>query len=100
MSNYAQKVFLLVCIALVFQGDVQAQTSRQKNMMACNSRMGNVTLQWVKIQHVKALKLPAKKGTAKLPLKYTVYTVNSPALKKYMMSLKVKPGNIVLHCKC
>jgi hypothetical protein len=87
---------MLVVVTLVFQGIIQAQTSRQKNVAVCNSRMGKIALQWVKIQHVSALKLPAKKGTAKLPLKYTVYTVNSPALKKYMMSLKAKPGNIVL----
>jgi hypothetical protein len=87
---------MLVLVTLVFQGIIQAQTSRQKNVTVCNSRMGKIALQWVKIQHVSALKLPAKKGTAKLPLKYTVYTVNSPALKKYMMSLKAKPGNIVL----
>lgn len=96
MPDYSKKLLLLVCVTLVFQGNIPAQTSRQKNNVACTSRMGNVTLQWVNIQHVKPLKLPAKKGTAKLPLKYTVYTVNSLALKKYMMSLKVKPGNIVL----
>lgn len=75
---------------------MQAQTGRQKNVVVCNSRMGNIALQWMKIQPGSTLKLPAKKGTAKLPLKYTVYTVNNLALKKYMMSLKVKPGNIVL----
>jgi hypothetical protein len=96
MPNHFQKLLLLVLVAFIFQGNVQAQTSQQKSIMACNGRIGNVELQWVKIQNVKSLKLPAKNGTAKLPLKYTVFTVNGPALKKYMMSLKAKPGNIVL----
>lgn len=95
MPNHFPKLLLSVFVVLVFQGNVHAQTNR-KNIMACNSRLENITIQWVKIQNVKSLKLPAKKGTAKLPLKYTVYTVNHLALKKYMMSLKAKPGNIVL----
>lgn len=96
MPDYSRKLLMIVFVILVFQGDVQAQTSRRKNIVVCNSRTGNITIQWVKIQSVSALKLPTKNGTAKLPLKYTVYTVNGPALKKYMMSLKAKPGNIVL----
>jgi hypothetical protein len=95
MPNHFQKLLLLVFVVLVFQGNVQAQTSR-KNIMACNSRLENAVLQWVKIQNVKTLRLPAKEGMAKLPLKYSVYTINNLALKKYLMSLKAKPGNIVL----
>lgn len=87
---------MTVCAAFIFQGNIQAQTSPQKNTMACNSRNGNIELQWLKIRNIKSLKLPAKKGTAKLPLKYAVYTVSGPALMKYMMSLKAKPGNITL----
>lgn len=96
MSNYFQKLLSLVFVILVFQGNIQAQTNQQKNTTACKSRIGNVELQWLKIQNVKALKLPARKGTAKLPLKYSVYTVNSLTLKKYLMSLKATPGNIAL----
>jgi hypothetical protein len=96
MPNHFPKFILLVFVAFFFHGNLNAQTSQQKSIMACNSRMGNVELQWVKIQNVKSLKLPAKKGTAKLPLKYAVFTVNGPALKRYMMSLKEKPGSIVL----
>jgi hypothetical protein len=96
MPNYSQKLLMFVFVTLVFRGNIQAQSGWQKNVAVCNSRMGKIALQWVKIQNVNALKLPAKKGTAKLPLKYTVYTINSPALKRYMMSLKAKPGNITL----
>lgn len=96
MPNHFRKLLLFVFVVTIFQGKIQAQTSQQKSIKACNSRTGNVELQWLKIQNVKSLKLPAKKGTAKLPLKYTVFTVNGPALKKYMMSLKAKQGSIAL----
>jgi hypothetical protein len=95
MPNHFQKLLLSALVVLVFQGNVQAQANR-KNIVACNSRLENTVLQWVKTQNVKALRLPAKEGMAKLPLKYSVYTINNLALKKYLMSLKAKPGNIVL----
>jgi hypothetical protein len=91
-----KKLCCLLMFTVFVSGTVSAQKATAKSPLKCSIQNGSNTMQWLQMQNVSALKLPAKNGMAKLPLKYSVYTINNALLKKYLVGLKAKPANVVL----
>lgn len=92
----AKKLLCLLMFVVLVSGTVAAQKTTVKNPLKCSIKNGSNTMQWLQVQNIASLKLPAKTGTTKLPLKYSVYTINNALLKQYLVGLKSKPAHVVL----
>lgn len=90
------KIIFFITTLVVSHPHVYAQKSAVPKGTSCSSYAGSFELHWISIQNVKALRLPAKMGSAKLPSDFKVFTVNNARLKKYMSALKARPGNLFL----
>jgi hypothetical protein len=94
------RIFLkLTGLYLLLGGSLYAQQNRTSSSSACSITRDKVTLSWSRIANAAALKLPARKGNARLPRKYTVYTVDAGSLHTFLTAIKSKgaePSPIVL----
>ena len=87
-------MLLLGGLFLALGGQVFGQATGNSNRQtSCNMTANGKTTSWQQITATKKLKLQPVSGKAKLPSRYSVYTINEQQLKDFLMAVKKAPDN-------
>ncbi len=94
MGNLCKALLLSGGLLIVQGKSATAQTAGTSNgQHTCSITVHGKTAAWQHITATRKLKLQPRSGTAKLPTRFTVYTINEKQLKDFLKAAKQAPDH-------
>lgn len=87
---------LFLCSGLLAFVSLQVTAQPVQRNVSCSEKKGSYSIHWTLVDHVSALKLPAKSGHLLLPKKYEVFDVIAMGLPGNLALLRKNGGTLTL----